>query len=97
MLPHGLGPLRRMNDEAPHGFGPERRPRGHNASRQVCAEGRCPTGVAERLEQTQIRLIVGGQELEIIDRRRRIDAIVDRKSTRLNSSHYCAYRMPSSV
>src|SRR3546814_1771945 len=46
MLPHGLGPLRRMNDEAPHGFGPERRPRGHNASRQVCAEGRCPTGVA---------------------------------------------------
>src|SRR3546814_9925961 len=24
-------------------------------------------------------------------------AMVDRKSTRLNSSHYCAYRMPSSA
>src|SRR3546814_18713648 len=27
----------------------------------------------------------------------RADAILDRKSTRLNSSHYCASRMPSSA
>src|SRR3546814_9356493 len=31
------------------------------------------------------------------DQRAAFDDDVDRKSTRLNSSHYCAYRMPSSA
>src|SRR3546814_6157386 len=39
-----------------------------------------------------------GQQRRIAGAERAVPAgAVDRKSTRLNSSHYCAYRMPSSA
>src|SRR3546814_8363713 len=44
-------------------------------------------GVAVERTTTRVSDLVPGVKLDLLDR----------KSTRLNSRHYCAYRMPSSV
>src|SRR3546814_20842512 len=59
--------------------------------------------VVERLQLRQIALLGDDQHLLLgravrgIDVRLRRQPLTDRKSTRLNSSHSCASRMPSSA
>src|SRR3546814_1112068 len=57
-----------------------------------CIEA-CPTGIdipsfIRKISTDNVR----GAAQDILE-----ENILDRKSTRLNSSHYCAYRMPSSA
>src|SRR3546814_5711502 len=44
-----------------------------------------------------VRQILARRCIQIPERRRQTVAAIDRKSTRLNSSHSCASRMPSSA
>src|SRR3546814_405917 len=58
-----------------------------------------------KVEQAQDSLVINGHAIQVsharspheVDWKKLNIDILDRKSTRLNSSHSCAYRMPSSA
>src|SRR3546814_7932863 len=56
--------------------------------------GRLAARFVEELAAATHQLV---DRLDHMDRDADRACLVDRKSTRLNSSHYCAYRMPSSA
>src|SRR3546814_6620179 len=72
-----------------------------NATRAAVEEGIVPGGGTALLYATKklasIKLDNQDQQVGVEIVRRAIQSPVDRKSTRLNSSHYCASRMPSSA
>src|SRR3546814_10155961 len=76
-------------------------------NRVVSREHRPPDGLADRTFSHSCHFVLSGNGVDLADALvefllsgsldKNVEAVIDRKSTRLNSSHSCATRMPSSA